>query len=106
MRTGSDLHYYQVRPEDFTWYLRQVPNWFGNKEYMIELEGIDGCVSFGDTVKEAKKGLQDALSLWLKRYGEEALPLHQHEGAQLIHILPEMSNLEVQYINEELQKLI
>lgn len=55
MRTGSDL-LNQVRPEDFTWYLRQVPNWIGSKEYMIELEGIDGCVSFGETIREAKKG--------------------------------------------------
>lgn len=105
MRTGSDL-LHQVRPEDFTWYLRQVPNWIGNKEYMIELEGIDGCVSFGETIREAKKGLYEALHLWLKRYGEEALPVVQSEGAQLIHLLPEMTDVEVRYINEELQKLI
>ncbi|MDQ0208173.1 type II toxin-antitoxin system HicB family antitoxin [Alkalicoccobacillus murimartini] len=105
MRTESDFPYDHVCPEEFTWYLRQVPNWFGKKEYMIELEGIDGCVSFGDSVKEAKQGLKEALSLWLRRYGESALPV-QREGAQLIHILPEMSNLDVQYINEELQKFI
>ena len=105
MRTGSDL-LNQVRPEDFTWYLRQVPNWIGSKEYMIELEGIDGCVSFGETIREAKKGLYEALYLWLKRYGEEALPAAGNEGAQLIHLLPEMTDVEVQYINEELQRLI
>ncbi|TSB48105.1 type II toxin-antitoxin system HicB family antitoxin [Alkalicoccobacillus porphyridii] len=105
MRAGNNLQYYDVKPEDFTWYLRQVPNWLGSKEYMIELEGIDGCVSFGDTVKEAKQGLKSALSQWMTRYGEFSLPV-QSEGAHLIHLIPEMTNVEVQYINEELQKLI
>ncbi|MEC2071798.1 type II toxin-antitoxin system HicB family antitoxin [Alkalihalophilus marmarensis] len=90
--------------DDYAWQVRRVPDWTGQTEIMIEIIGAEGCVSFGYSVKEAKRGLKEALLLWIKKYGELALP-EGREGAHLIYIEPEMSKEEEDYINVELKKL-
>ncbi|WP_100373815.1 HicB family protein [Bacillus sp. FJAT-45037] len=93
---------YQV--DHFSWLVRRVPDWMGRTEIMIEIIGAQGCVSFGYTVKEAKRGLGEALKLWVMRNGELALP-EGNEGAHLVYIEPAMTKEEEAYINVELKKL-
>ncbi|MDV2686395.1 type II toxin-antitoxin system HicB family antitoxin [Alkalihalophilus sp. As8PL] len=92
------------RAEDFAWQIQRVPDWSGRTEIMIEIVGAEGCVSFGYTVKEAKKGLIEALMHWVRKYGELALP-EANVGAQLIYLAPTMTKEEEDYINVELKKL-
>lgn len=92
------------KPEDFNWRVKKVYNWQGGFEVMIELDQLDGCVSFGDTVKEAKQGLRESLYLWIRMYGEQQLP-DIHNEAQLIFLDPPMEVAEFEYINNELQLL-
>jgi predicted RNase H-like HicB family nuclease len=94
----------ECKPEDFNWRVRKVYNWLGGMEVMIELDQLDGCVSFGETVKEAKKGLQESLYLWIRMHGEQQLPDIRSE-AQLIFLDPPMEVEEFEYINNELLTL-
>lgn len=89
---------------DFHWIVRKVYKWNGQMELMIELIDLDGCVSYGDTFKEARESLPLALHYWLTKYGEQQLP-EPREGAQLIFLEQEMTLNEFHYINQELAKL-
>ncbi|WP_088103872.1 HicB family protein [Halalkalibacter urbisdiaboli] len=91
-------------PEDFNWQLRKIPNWRGGTSIMIEIVGAEGCVSYGDSVKQAKEGLYEALLVWIRHFGEYALP-ETREGAQIVFLEPPMTDEEYQYINTELKKL-
>ncbi|WP_100405153.1 type II toxin-antitoxin system HicB family antitoxin [Bacillus solitudinis] len=104
MRRKSDSVFDLISPEDFIWRVRRVSNWLGASEFMIELEGIDGCVSFGDSITAAKLGLEEALELWIRHHGESLLP-ESCSGAQIILLEPQMSEEEVLYLNTELKKL-
>ncbi|MDT8859342.1 type II toxin-antitoxin system HicB family antitoxin [Alkalihalobacillus sp. MEB130] len=104
MTTRENREVREYRPEDFTWRVREVKDWQGGIEMMIEIDQLDGCVSFGETVKDAKSGLRESLYLWLRTYGESQLPDVQG-GAQLIYLDPPMEEEEFDYINRELQLL-
>ncbi|GAF64249.1 hypothetical protein BTS2_1141 [Bacillus sp. TS-2] len=92
------------QPDFFSWTVRRVPNWCGETEIMFEINELDGCVSFGDNVKEAKQGLHEALHLWIKKNGAHLLP-EVNDGCHLVYLEPNMSQDEVTYINSELQSL-
>ncbi len=92
------------KPENFKWRVRKVSNWFGCSEVMIELDELDGCVSFGDTLREAKIGLRESLFLWIRQHGEQQLP-DICSGAHLIMLDPPMTDEEFEYINTEIKKL-
>ncbi len=92
----------QLRPDMFAWNVRQVHDWLGGTEFMIEILGMDGCASFGRSVREAKAGLREALYLWIERHGHCALP-QGCEGAQVIILEEPMSAEEVSFINNELK---
>ena len=51
MINGRSGEIHIVQPEEFSWSVRRVPNWLGGTEFMFEIIGADGCVSFGDTVE-------------------------------------------------------
>ncbi|KGA98759.1 hypothetical protein AJ85_16530 [Alkalihalobacillus alcalophilus ATCC 27647 = CGMCC 1.3604] len=104
MINGRSEQIHIVQPDVFSWTVRRVPNWMGGTEFMFEINGVDGCVSFGDTIYEAKKGLTDSLNLWIKKNGEHLLPEAQ-TGGQLIVLEQDMSDEEFTYINLELQTL-
>ncbi|MCM3714973.1 type II toxin-antitoxin system HicB family antitoxin [Halalkalibacter oceani] len=91
-------------PEDFQWRVRKVFDWCGKVEIMIELEELDGCLSFGDTVREAKDGLKEALYLWIRRHGEQQLPEVQ-QSAHLIILEPPMTTKEFHHVNDEVKKM-
>ncbi|GAE34198.1 type II toxin-antitoxin system HicB family antitoxin [Halalkalibacter akibai] len=93
---------YQI--SDFTWRVQKVNNWCGGSEIMIEMVDLDGCVSFGDTVREARSHLVESLQLWIKHYGDYSLP-EIKEGAHIIYLDPPMEESEFNYINLELKKL-
>ena len=92
------------KPENFRWRVRRVSNWMGRQEMMIELDELEGCVSFGDTLREAKKGLKESLFLWIRHHGEQQLP-DIRSGAHLIILDSPMTDEEFEYINTELKKL-
>ncbi|ARK31769.1 type II toxin-antitoxin system HicB family antitoxin [Halalkalibacter krulwichiae] len=71
---------------------------------MIELMELDGCVSFGDTLKEAKADLSEALTLWIQYHGEQQLP-EIRDGAHIIYLDAPMEIREFQYINSELENM-
>ncbi|MFC0562026.1 type II toxin-antitoxin system HicB family antitoxin [Halalkalibacter alkalisediminis] len=98
---SNKLEHYQL--DDFTWRVRKVFNWSGDFEVMIEIEELDGCVSFGKTVKEAKADLAIALRLWVQFQGEQLLP-DIREGAHIVYLDPPMDESEFDYINDELQR--
>ncbi|NEU29992.1 type II toxin-antitoxin system HicB family antitoxin [bacterium LRH843] len=93
------------RPEDYSWRIRKVANWLGQTEVMIEIDELKGCVSFGDTLKEAKIGLVESLFLWVRKHGGQGLP-PKCSGAHLIILEQPMCEDEFIYINEELNKMI
>ena len=95
------LQRYQL--DDFTWRVRKVFNWSGDFEVMIEIVELDGCFSFGRTVKEAKADLAIALRLWIQYQGEQLLP-EMREGAHIVYLDPPMEESEFDFINDELQK--
>jgi predicted RNase H-like HicB family nuclease len=76
----------------------------GGFEYMIELGQLEGCMSFGETLKEAKLGLKESLHLWIRSHGQQQLP-DIRDGAHLIYLDPPMQVEEFNYINSELKKL-
>ncbi|GAE25788.1 hypothetical protein JCM9140_1804 [Halalkalibacter wakoensis JCM 9140] len=90
------------KPEHFTWRVRKVFDWRGGMEVMIEFEELHGCVSYGETVRDAKMGLTDSLYMWIRMYGESQLP-DLRDGAQLIHLDPPMDEEEFRSINYELR---
>ena len=71
MINGRSGEIHIVQPEEFSWSVRRVPNWLGGTEFMFEIIGADGCVSFGDTIYEAKRGLKESLQLWIRTNGEQ-----------------------------------
>lgn len=94
------------KPEDFKWRVRKVFNWMGHSEMMIELDELDGCVSFGDTLREAKKGLTESLFLWIRQHGEQQLPdIYSSARAHLIILESPMREEEFEFVNTEIKKL-
>ncbi|WP_017726523.1 type II toxin-antitoxin system HicB family antitoxin [Halalkalibacterium ligniniphilum] len=104
MREAEGVGGLLVEPDDFTWRVARHFNWSGGFEYMIEIEELDGCISYGNTIGDAKHGLYEALHLWIRQYGESALP-EIPSGAQLIFLDPPMTVEDFEYINQELKKL-
>ncbi len=91
-------------PNHFRWTVRKVFNWLGDTEFMIELDELDGCVSFGHTITEAKKDLHEALYLWIRKHGEGMLP-DVIQGAHLTILEPPMNKDEFIYINKQLKEI-
>lgn len=96
------LENYQL--DDFTWRVRKVYNWNGDFEIMMEVNELDGCVSFGKTVREAKADLAIALRLWIQYQGEQLLP-EVRDGAHVVYIDPPMDESEFDFINQELKQI-
>jgi predicted RNase H-like HicB family nuclease len=96
------LEPYQI--DDFKWRVRKVYDWSGGFEMMIELDELEGCVSFGSTLKEAKVHLIESLRLWIQHHGEQLLP-DIRDGAHLIYLDSPMDCEEFTYINQELKKI-
>ncbi|MBU8905256.1 type II toxin-antitoxin system HicB family antitoxin [Desertibacillus haloalkaliphilus] len=82
----------------YSWLVRKQFNWIGGYEYLIELKEVEGCFSYGDTIAEAKKGLKEAMVLWVMKHGVEALPEPVH-STQLVYIQPPMTEEEFEQIN-------
>ncbi|WP_332697552.1 type II toxin-antitoxin system HicB family antitoxin [Halalkalibacter lacteus] len=96
--------YEEYRPEQFIWRVRKVYNWMGGFEFMIALDQLEGCESFGETMREAKVGLEESLHLWIYTHGQQQLP-DIRKGAHLIYMDSPMEIEEFEYINYELKKL-
>lgn len=94
----------RIDPSQYAWTVKKTFNWLGKTEFMIEIDEIDGCVSFGDTIREAKRGLHEALYLWIKKYGYDMLP-EMRKGAHIITIEHPMTEAEFHYINKKLTEL-
>lgn len=82
----------------YTWLVRKQLNWRGDWEYAIEIKELDGCISYGDTYREAKEGLAEAASLWLKFHGLLTLPINVGKKPLLV-IEPKMTEAEFQQVN-------
>ncbi|MFC0473203.1 type II toxin-antitoxin system HicB family antitoxin [Halalkalibacter kiskunsagensis] len=104
MTTENRPFYEEYKPEQFSWRVRKVYNWRGGFEFLIELHQLDGCESFGETMREAKVGLKESLHLWIRTHGQQQLP-DIRDGAHLIYLDPPMQMEEFEYINRELKKL-
>ncbi|BAB06985.1 type II toxin-antitoxin system HicB family antitoxin [Halalkalibacterium halodurans] len=89
-------------PDAFSWRISRPFDWSGSQGYTIELEELEGCLSYGSTIREAKKGLTEALGGWVRKHGERALP-EVEDGAQIIYLEPPMSIEEFDWINDELR---
>ncbi|MGO4890071.1 type II toxin-antitoxin system HicB family antitoxin [Anaerobacillus sp. MEB173] len=87
----------------YTWLVRKQFDWCGGMEYSIELKELEGCVSYGYTIAEAKKGLLDSVKVWLNGHNN-TLPAAKNE-THIIVIEPDMHKEEFDYINHSLQQL-
>ncbi|WP_227936548.1 type II toxin-antitoxin system HicB family antitoxin [Alkalihalobacillus deserti] len=101
-KVSNRLERYQL--DDFTWRVRKVFNWNGDFEMMIEINELDGCVSFGRNIKEAKVDLAIALRHWIQYQGEQLLP-DIRDGAHIVYLDPPMDESEFDYINKELKRI-
>ncbi|WP_096202628.1 type II toxin-antitoxin system HicB family antitoxin [Bacillus sp. FJAT-45350] len=88
--------------EAFTWVVRREMNWpFGNG-YSIYLKEVDGCLSYGDTYQEAKKGLVEAFCQWLEKNVD--LPQQRLNPIHIVEVEPAMSKTEFDEINLAIQQ--
>lgn len=85
--------------QDFAWHVRKQHNWCGGYEYSIEVEGLAGLVSYGDTYRDAKEGLIESAFFWMRHLKLERLPNGQNGSPHLIHISTTMSDEEFEQIN-------
>ncbi|WP_216831838.1 type II toxin-antitoxin system HicB family antitoxin [Alkalihalobacterium elongatum] len=79
--------------------LRRQYNWKGQEEYSVEIKGLEDCVGYGDTYKEAKEDLILAVRLWLKREGRTELPPINKNKQPMLFIEPSMTEEEFKQIN-------
>lgn len=101
MENGS----FSLCPKSYTWIIRKQPTCFGGTEYMIEIKELIGCVSYGDTLAEAKKGLKESIQLWFKhRSKNEIVPVKTRN--HIVHIEPNMTKAEFEQINKKLLHIL
>ncbi|SDB81139.1 hypothetical protein [Shouchella lonarensis] len=86
---------------DYHWRVRKVFNWCGGIEYMIELLGREECIGFGNTMREARRDLEEAMGLYELRNGTASLP-EVAKQAQIIVLEPSMTLEEMSNVNENL----
>lgn len=92
-------------PTSYSWIIRKQFNYSGKNEYMIELVELEGCVSYGETIAEAKQGLKESIKLWFKHHGNKK-PSILKTTKQLVHIEPNMTKEEFKKLNNRLLQLI
>ncbi|OLO40196.1 hypothetical protein BTR23_06770 [Alkalihalophilus pseudofirmus] len=85
--------------QQYSWLVRRQFNWKGHEEYSIEVKGLDGCIGYGDTYKEAKEDLAIAVQLWLKKQGLTEIPKIKGRHRPLLMIEPAMSKGEFEQVN-------
>ncbi|WP_209123918.1 type II toxin-antitoxin system HicB family antitoxin [Alkalihalobacillus sp. BA299] len=85
--------------KQYSWLVRRQYNWKGREEYSIEVKGLDGCIGYGDTYKEAKEDLILAVRLWLKKQGLTKLPKKKNKHRPLLIIEPAMTKEEFDQVN-------
>jgi predicted RNase H-like HicB family nuclease len=91
--------------ESYTWVVRKQLNCFGRDEFLIEIKELEGCVSYGDTLAEAKEGLCESIELWLKHHRIN-VSLAGNSKAQLIYMVPQMTREEFERINYQLLHIV
>ncbi|WP_026671681.1 type II toxin-antitoxin system HicB family antitoxin [Alkalihalobacterium bogoriense] len=84
--------------KQYTWLVRQEMDWQGGIEYSIEIKELPGCVSYGDTYKQAKEGLIEAVTLWKEKRKISQLRI-PNEGSDNINIQSAMTLKEFEDIN-------
>lgn len=91
--------------ESYTWVVRKQLNCYGRDEYLIEINELKGCVSYGDTFAEAKEGVRESIELWLKHHRLNVLLAPNPKG-NLIYIKPPMTRKEFNQINYQISSLV
>ncbi len=89
-----------IDPDTFTWIVRKQLNCCGGAEYMIEVKELNGCISYGETIAEAKKGLEESIKLWYSHHKKENSLLQTN--TKVIHLEPNMTKEEFEQINQKL----
>lgn len=85
-------------PKQYTWLVRQEMDWQGGIEYSIEIKELPGCISYGNTYKQAKEGLFEAVMLWKEKRKINQLRI-PNEGSDNINIQSAMTLKEFEDIN-------
>ncbi|QOY33815.1 type II toxin-antitoxin system HicB family antitoxin [Anaerobacillus isosaccharinicus] len=94
-----------ICPKSYTWLVQKQLTCFGGTEYMIEIKELDGCVSYGESFAEAKKGLQESIQLWFKYHRKlETQPIKNQ--THLVHMEPKMTKEEFEQINKLLLHIL
>lgn len=90
--------------QKYTWRVQKQKNWRGGYGYMIEVDELDGLISYGNTYREAKEGLMEAVHYWLQQRQLTSLPARESSQPSFIRIDTSMSEEEFQEINLLIQK--
>jgi antitoxin HicB len=69
MMTKKDLKYYLNLPYKVVFYPAKEGG------YVVEIPGLPGCISQGETVEEALEMIQDAKKLWLETAIEDNIEI-------------------------------
>ncbi|WNF36103.1 type II toxin-antitoxin system HicB family antitoxin [Bacillaceae bacterium IKA-2] len=96
---------FRLCPNSYTWVVRKQLDYLGSDEYMIEIRELTGCVSYGDTFAEAKKGLRESIKIWLK-HQRFYVPIVPSSKIKLIYMEPPMTRTEFKQVNYRLLHLL
>jgi predicted RNase H-like HicB family nuclease len=104
-RQVNEEGFISLCPKSYTWIVQKQLNCFGGTEYMIEIKELDGCVSYGESLAEAKKGLQESIQLWFKHRNEKAKLLKKSKN-HMVFLQPNMTKEEFEQINKRLLHML
>lgn len=52
--------------------------------FTVEVPDLPGCISEGDTIKEAEQNIQEAITLYLETLEERGIPLPEREPLKVL----------------------
>ena len=63
--------------------------------FTVEIPDLPGCISEGDTLKEAEKNIQEAIGLYLETLEERGIPLPEREPLKVLKM-----NITIVHLNQ------